>query len=233
SGVVLQTVQQLYNEWLGTDHAISEGERGMRNIAAFIERYGDSRFQYDNRDRIVNDRAGWCRHNNDNILYHFSTKGFTEACNGVSAKVVKAELVKHDALFMNETDRQTVRIIVDGAKVTTVAIINSKLFSNSLKSNGVNGVNGATPYFNKENEHPVIKKDNGSNGVDGVCNQQSNPVHPVNSEYRKSNGEVKKLYNKSSNPDYPAYPVQKTQVENGIHVSNCQRNVSEYDEVRI
>ncbi|MDX8376943.1 MAG: DUF927 domain-containing protein, partial [Mariprofundales bacterium] len=46
SGVVLQTVQQLYNEWLGTDHAISEGERGMRNIAAFIERYGDSRFQY-------------------------------------------------------------------------------------------------------------------------------------------------------------------------------------------
>ncbi|MDX8376944.1 MAG: hypothetical protein R8L53_02855, partial [Mariprofundales bacterium] len=197
SGVVLQTVQQLYNEWLGTDHAISEGERGMRNIAAFIERYGDSRFQYENRDRIVNDRAGWCRHNNNNeeYLYHFTVSAFTEACNGISAKLVQKELVKHSFLCF-DNGRTTSRIRTqDGQQrvISVKSVVLEKMCKNSIKS----GHSGHSSK--KANENIEKHCDQTQKTVGHSWSQLVTPVTSVTSrdQYEKPLWSQKKQANSS------------------------------------
>ena len=110
-GSVLKACQNIYQRWCASLSSLSDSERGIANVRAYLMKSGGSRFEQEGYDqRTPNDRAGWFK----NDTYHFTPEAFQEACGGVLEREVKRSLRDSGLLHLERPDRLNNRISVTG-----------------------------------------------------------------------------------------------------------------------
>jgi len=175
AGDVLKACQAAYAGWMAKGNGMSDADRGIENVRAFLMAYGSSRFEYDDdRKREPIDRAGVIRGD----LYHFTPKGFKEACGGVLADTVKRALSDAGLLHTSEAGKMVSKARIDGV-LTRVVSVRSAILSDLVKTGGDTGDRGDRPRGVRAKAVPPTKKPEGTQGTDG---KGVPPVPPAKSQ---------------------------------------------------
>jgi len=200
-GDVLDSCKTIYRDWKESDVAVSDADRGIANVRAFLMTYGGSRFELEKGDRVPNERAGW--HRNDR--YHFTDTSFKLACGGVLPDVVRKALRDARLLHQTSTDKLKSQIRVDGKRVY-VTSVKSDILTGDKKSpepqetpeigQGAQGF-PLSPVKNIERRH---RRQLG-NAVTSATSQETEPV----------TGES--VINKGVSPVSPMSPVNNTKLD--------------------
>jgi len=163
AGDVLSACQSVYAGWMAKGNGMSDADRGIENVKAFLMAYGGSRFESDDdRKREPIDRAGVIRGD----LYHFTPKGFKEACSGVLVDTVKRALFGAGLLHTSEAGKMVSKARIDGV-LTRVVSVRSAILSDPVKTGGDTGDRGDRPRGARAKAVPPVKKREGTRGTDG------------------------------------------------------------------
>ncbi|MCG7935884.1 MAG: DUF927 domain-containing protein [Candidatus Thiodiazotropha taylori] len=125
-------IEAIRDAWLTDEFNMSEEIRGALNVRAFIlknrDRFGLAEFPIEKVRHLV----GY--HNVAEDLYFFTPEGFSEACGGVSEKVVAPILIKHRLLHRNNGNHYKSRVSIPGVakRLQVYAVRKEILESDSL-----------------------------------------------------------------------------------------------------
>ena len=114
----LDAIQAVMGAWLSEVDTLTDAERGVEAVKAFILAHQESRFRSsDFNGGKVQNLAGYIDRSEksvDGTLYLFTDKGFQEACDGHNVRDVLKEIKKQGFLFQNHEGRTKSRHSVSG-----------------------------------------------------------------------------------------------------------------------
>ena len=115
---IMDATKQAYEAWHTNMNVISDVDRGIQSVKDYILA-NESRFEVSgvNEYPTVN-RAGWIR----NDMYHFTTKAFKAACDGVDPTKIKRGLQSAGLLHVNKPAGLNSSIKVNQQTVSVVSV---------------------------------------------------------------------------------------------------------------
>jgi len=120
---VMEATRLAYEGWLDTSDGVSDSDRGILNIVAYLAKHGGSRFERGDQHSPVRDRAGWYReHHPEGAMYHFTPAAFREACAGADEGEVKRALRDQGVLHTNRKGKLTASLKVENQLTLVVSV---------------------------------------------------------------------------------------------------------------
>lgn len=115
---VLEAVTIAFNAWHEAMPDLSDGAIGARELQKTLLKH-ESRFEISCASEFKTaNRLGWYRDD----MFHFSSTGFKEACNGSNPRAVRKELKRLGFLFVNSQVGFQATIKVNGHTMKTTAV---------------------------------------------------------------------------------------------------------------
>jgi putative DNA primase/helicase len=110
-GSALAAVQIAFSRWRKFQGAAqTEDQKILQSISNFIDKHGNSRFStttLETDEKIIHDRAGWCKIENNKRVYMFTSEGLLEAANGYDRTRIIDTLVRYKWLIDKDSDRHS------------------------------------------------------------------------------------------------------------------------------
>ncbi|HEX9005431.1 MAG TPA: DUF927 domain-containing protein [Blastocatellia bacterium] len=146
-GESTQAAAKLFAEWLGDRGTTgsSDEEKAVRQVRAFLEAHGASRFQ--SRDeQIIHNRVGFKVVNDDGQIEFLIQKEqfMREVCAGLDAEMTARALFSRKYLTRQKSRTKgfiSYRRVPDSTKLVSVYVITSAIFDEITGDNGDNGDN--------------------------------------------------------------------------------------------
>ncbi len=142
---------------------MTEGERGIANLRAFILRH-ESRFERLDGD-IPKDRVGFVRDG----FYFFTREGFTEALAGAN-KAETLQALDDSGLLIRKDSRH---------RTSSITVSSEKIYGYKVKSSILSGEGGETLESMRPTGFPTCGNESGEGGEGGAAVHVEFPTFPT------------------------------------------------------